>query len=87
MITVVLVILGLLFLGCLTFGIRTRQPLAIVASLLLLATLYCFYGVAMAAMLTGDHLAAEVWLAGGTLSLTLAGFLAFTAWRRSSGSR
>lgn len=88
MITLVVLIVALLFLFCLTFGIRTRQPLAVVASFLLLATLFGAYGWLTAGMMTGDRLAAEIWLAGSALSLVLAGFLAFIAWRRaSSGSR
>jgi hypothetical protein len=86
MITIVVGIAGLLFLLCLTFGIRAGQPLAIVASVLVLATLYCGFGYAMAAM-TGSRLPAEIWLAAGAVSLVLAGLLAFTAWRRSSDSR
>jgi hypothetical protein len=87
MIAIAIGFVVLLCLICLAFGIRTRQPRAIVASFLILATLYCWYGYLMAAMLTGNQLAAEFWLTAGALSLMLAGFLAFTAWRRSSGSR
>jgi len=87
MIIIIGVIGGLLFLLCLTFGVRKRQPLAIVAAFLLLATLYCWWGFLTAAMLTGSRLDAEIWFAAGTLSIVLAGVLAFIAWRRSSGSR
>jgi hypothetical protein len=87
MITIVGVIGGLLFLFCLTFGVRRRQPLAIIAAFLLLATFYCWWGFLTAAMLTGSRLAALIWFAAGTLSLILAGLLAFIAWRRSSASR
>ena len=87
MITIVGVIGALLFLLCLTFGIRARQPRAIIAAFLILATLYCWWGFLTAATLTGSRPAAEIWLAAGALSLMLAGFLAFTAWRRTSGSR
>jgi hypothetical protein len=38
-------------------------------------------------MLTGSRLAATIWFSAGTLSLVLAGLLAFIAWRRSSGSQ
>lgn len=87
MITIVGIIGGLLFLLCLTFGVRRRQPLAIIAAFLLLATFYCWWGFLTAAMLTGSRLAALIWFAAGTLSLILAGLLAFIAWRRSSGSQ
>ncbi|HTD62005.1 MAG TPA: hypothetical protein VK679_15235 [Gemmatimonadaceae bacterium] len=87
MITIVGIIVGLFFLLCLTFGVRRRQPLAIVAAFLLPVTLYCWWGFLTAAMLTGSRLAAEIWFAAGTLSLILAGVLAFIAWRRSSASR
>lgn len=87
MITIVGIIGGILFLLCLTFGVRRRQPLAIIAAFLLLATFYCWWGFLTAAMLTGSRLAALIWFAAGTLSLILAGLLAFIAWRRSSGSR
>jgi hypothetical protein len=87
MITIVGVIGGLLFLVCLTFGVRRRQPLAIVAAFLLLATFYCWWGFLTAAMLTGSRLAAEIWFSAGALSLVVAGVLAFIAWRRTSGSR
>jgi hypothetical protein len=87
MITIVGIIVGLFFLACLTFGMRKRQPLAIVAAFLGPVTLYCWWGFLTAAMLTGSRLAAEIWFSAGTLSIVLAGVLAFTAWRRSSGSR
>jgi hypothetical protein len=84
MITIVGLIVGLFFLLCLTFGVRKRQPLAIVAALLLLATFYCWWGFLTAAMLNGSRFAALVWFAAGTLSLILAGGLALIAWRRAS---
>jgi hypothetical protein len=84
MITIVGLIVGLFFLLCLTFGVRKRQPLAMVAAFLLLATLYCWWGFLTAAMLTDSRLAAEIWFAAGTLSLILAGGLAVTAWRNAS---
>ena len=87
MITIVLVIGGVLFLLLLAFGVRRRQPLAVVAAFLLLATFYCWWGFLTAAMLTGSRLAATIWFSAGTLSLILAGVLAFIAWRRSSASR
>ena len=87
MITIFGIIVGLFFLACLTFGMRKRQPLAIVAAFLVLVTLYCWWGFLTAAMLTGSRLAAEIWFSAGTLSIVLAGVLAFIAWRRTSGSR
>jgi membrane protein implicated in regulation of membrane protease activity len=84
MIALIGIIVGLFFLLCLTFGVRKRQPLAIVAAFLGLATLYCWWGFLTAAMLTGSRLVALIWFAAGTLSLILAGVLAFIAWRRAS---
>jgi hypothetical protein len=87
MIMAVVVIAGVFFLFCLTLGVRARQPLAIVASFFVLATLYCWFGLAGSALMTGDSLASNLWLAAFAICLILACVLAFTAWRRSSGSR
>jgi hypothetical protein len=87
MIMAILVIAGLFFLFCLTLGLRTRQPMAFIAAFFVLGALCCWWGFLTSAMLTGSQLGAEIWLAASAVCLTLAGVLASTAWRRSSGSR
>jgi hypothetical protein len=87
MISVVAIIAGLVFLALLAFGIRTRQPQAAVAAVLMLATLFFWYGFAVSGAFGGNQLATLLWLAGALVCMGLACFSAFRAWRRSSGSR
>jgi hypothetical protein len=87
MIMAILVIACLFFLFCLTLGWRTRQPMAFIGAFFVLGALYCWGGFVTSAMLTGSRLGAQIWLAAGAVCLIGASLLAFTAWRRSSGSR
>jgi len=81
MIALVFLIVGFVFLFGLTYGIRNRQPLAIVAAFFVLATLYCAYGWLAAGMLSGNRFAATIWLALSAFSLVTAGVLAVLVWR------
>ena len=84
---IVFAAIGILpFVFVLAFGIRTRQPLAIVASVSLLVMYYCVYGWAMAGLMAHDQLAAYTYLSVALLSLLLAGLLTYVAWRRASSA-